>query len=208
MRVIFITLLAGIYSLNAYSQIDSLKTIRLDVTILVTNLEKAKEELNIFFKKNNVVPDMLNQFTNQFESSFALKQNTYYTFVDEIEDWGIVTSKKLTSANYTEKLNEVNQEIARLEKQIEEYESLVKEVDVKSESHIKYWERLERARTILQQQKVLQKEYLAGNQQFKIKLRVGEQTGFFFCQYAGDSVFVSYYGKFRRRDLSSKHEWI
>ncbi len=173
MRAIFIILLTAICSLNAYSQIDSLKTISLDVVILVTNLEKTQKELDTFFENNNIVPDLLNQFTHLFESSFVLTQNTYYVFVDQIENWGVITSRKVTSTNYTEKLHAVNQEIARIEKQIEEYHSFIKEVDVKSGNHVKYWERLEFAKVALQEQKVLQKEYLASNQRFKVKLRIG-----------------------------------
>jgi len=130
--------------------------------------------LSVFFEKNNVVPDLLNEFNNQIQSHFVLTQNTYYTFVEQIENWGVMTSRKVSSVNYTEKLNAVNQEIARIEKQIEEYDSFLKEIDVKSGNHVKYWERLELARAALQKQQMLQKEYLASNQQFKVKLRVGE----------------------------------
>ena len=176
MRVIFILLLAGIYAANAYSQIDSLKTISLDAAIMVTNLKRIKAELSGFFEENEVVPDLLNQSNSQIQSHFTLTQDAYYTFVQQIEHWGIITSKKIASVNYTQKLNAVNQEIARIEKQIEEYDAFLKQVGIQSGNHIKYWERLEIARTALQKQRVLQKEYLASNQQFKVKLRIVEAT--------------------------------
>jgi hypothetical protein len=188
MKYAILILLCGVFSIKGHSQIDSLKTINLDVELLVNNLDKTKSEINLLFEENNIVPDLFNENNNQFFTEFVLAQETYYTFVDEIEDWGLINSRKIESVNFTEKLNNVNLEIERIKVEIDDYNSLLKKIDIKSESHVKYWEKLEFAKDNLRKQRDIQKEFLDSNKKFKVKLKVREEN---FLTNEPDFSFVN-----------------
>lgn len=176
MRIAFIIILLSLFSTECFCQIDSLKTISLDVEIIVYNQNKIKNELNSFLAKNKIVPELLQESKNQFVSNFVLTENAYFEFVSNIEKWGVINSRRIESVNYTEKLEAVNLEIKRLEKVKEEYIKLLSQVEVKSESHGRFWGKLEEAKTNLRKQNRLKEQYLGSNKKFRIKLEVREEN--------------------------------
>jgi hypothetical protein len=99
MKIAILILTICIFPIKTYSQIDSLKTKSLDVEILVHDLDKIKSALKILFERNNIVPDLFNEANNQFFSNFVLNEKSYYTFVNVIESWGVIDSRKIESVN-------------------------------------------------------------------------------------------------------------
>ncbi len=176
MRILITIFIAVIFYSESYCQIDSLKTESLDVVIMVLDQEKVKKELELFFIENKIVPDLYEESRYKFTSKFSLNDKQYFELTDKIEYWGVVYSKTLKSVNYTEKLRDVNIEIDRLEKESEEYADLLKEVDIKSENHVLYWEKLENTKSSLRKQIQLREEYLKSNKKFKVSLDVKEEN--------------------------------
>lgn len=176
------------FSTESFCQIDSLKTISLDVEIIVHDQNKTKKELNSFLAENKIVPELLNESNNQFVSNFVLSEKSYFEFVNKVENWGAINSRKIESVNYTEKLESVTQEIKRLEEEKEEYSKLLNQVDVKSDSHVRYWEKLEETKTSLRKQNRLRDEYIGSNKKFRIKLQIREEN---FLSNEPDFSFVN-----------------
>lgn len=159
-----------------FAQVDSLKTSSLEIEFFVHDKSKVKSELETFFLQNKIVPDLLNETNYQFTSLFVLKENSYLSFLDLSKNWGAINFKKVESINYTEKLNMVTIEIDRLLVEKEEYTNLLNQVDVKSENHVKYWEKLEDIKVNLRKQIKLKEEFEGSNKKFKVKLTVKEEN--------------------------------
>ncbi|MEO0469955.1 MAG: hypothetical protein AAF206_10080 [Bacteroidota bacterium] len=160
----------------SFSQIDSLKTLSLDVEMMVLDQEKVKKELNDFLQDQKIIPDKLDEYQTRFNARFSLSEASYFTFVVIMEKWGAIQSRKMASVNYTKRLASIDEEIQQLEKEKSEYESLLKQIEIQSASYAQYWERLELTKTELRQKNRLRTEWAESDKKFDVALQVSERN--------------------------------
>ena len=175
MRSLIILLLVVLTGKHSLSQIESLKTMSLEVEIIVHDQNKAKTELKSFFAEHKVVPELLNEYQSHFTSHFVLSEDSYYQFVEKIEKWGAIKSRKTQSVNYSDKLATVNMDIDRLEKEKAGYETLLDRVEVNSDSHVKYWEKLEETKLTLRKRIKEREAFEGSNKKFNVNIKVKEE---------------------------------
>jgi hypothetical protein len=176
MKLIILFVAVLIVQTSAFLQVDSLKTINLDLQIVVLDEEKVRKEITSFFDSNNIVPDLFNEYKNQFNTHFTLSESLYFKCVELIEEKGAIVFKKEESINYAEKLSEITITIERLEQEKKEYSELLQKIDVSNVNHVKYWEKLEEIKQTLRIQFKIKEEYEKSNKKFNIKLQVTEQN--------------------------------
>ena len=188
MKTILSTIIFCLVSIVLMSQIDSLKTISFDGTIIVNDLNESKNELENMFDEFGLVPDLFFETKHGFKAKFYLAKDGFIDLNSKMEKWGIISSKRMESINYLNLINPINGEIERLKKEISKYDSLLNLIEVKSGFHIQYWEKLESRKEELKAKESKRKEYLNNHKKFLVEIEVREEN---FYTYEPDFSFVN-----------------
>ncbi len=175
-------------TIQLVAQIDSLRTVSLIAAIRVTDMEKIELQLQQLFNEERTVPDFFYREKSKLTTRFELSEKRYYSFEKQLENWGYVESIKIESINYNDKLNTIDKKIERLQKEVIKYEDILSKVNVQSENHVRYWEKLEMRKDELRSLLRLKDDYRQNNKRFEVELTLKEEN---MMSYEPDFSFVN-----------------